>query len=67
MNIESSDFKDTYKEVSGSHFDIVIYTLDNLNKFFPNSYGCNFLHAFNSTIQTTFKRHQLLASTLDKS
>jgi hypothetical protein len=59
--------KDTHKEVSGSHFDIVIYPLDNSSKFFPNPYRCNFLHAFNSTTQTTFKRHQPSASTFDKS
>jgi hypothetical protein len=28
--------KDTHKEVSGSHSDIVIYPLDNPSKFFPN-------------------------------
>jgi hypothetical protein len=50
--------KDTHKEVSGSHSDIVIYPLDN-----PS----NFLHASNSTAQTTFKRHQPSTSTLDKS
>jgi hypothetical protein len=59
--------KDTHKEVSSSHFDIVIYPLDNPNKFFPNSYICSFLHASNSTAQTTFKRHQPSTSTLDKS
>jgi hypothetical protein len=56
--------KDTHKEVSGSHSDIVIYPLD---KFFPNPYICNFLHASNSIAQTTFKRHQPSPSTLDKS
>ncbi len=59
--------KDTHKEVSGSHSNIVIYSLDDPSKFFPNSYKCNFLHASNSTAQTTFKRHQPSASTLDKS
>jgi hypothetical protein len=59
--------KDTHKEVSGSHFDIVIYPLDNPSKFFSNPYRCNFLHAFNSTAQTTFQRHQPSASTFDKS
>jgi hypothetical protein len=59
--------KDTHKEVSSSHFNIVIYPLDNPSKFFPNPYKCNFLHAFNSIAHTTFKRHQLSASTLDKS
>jgi hypothetical protein len=47
--------KDTHKEVSGSHSDIVIYPLDNPSKFFPNSYRCSFLHAFNYIVQTTFK------------
>jgi hypothetical protein len=59
--------KDTHKEVSGSHSNIVIYPLDNPSKFFPNSYRCSFLHASNFTAQTTFKRHQLSTSTLDKS
>jgi hypothetical protein len=59
--------KDTHKKVSGSHSDIVIYPLDNPSKFFPNPYRCNFLYAFNSTAQTTFKHYQLSASTLDKS
>jgi hypothetical protein len=36
--------KDTHKEVSGSHSDIVIYALDP-SKFFPNPYICSFLHA----------------------
>jgi hypothetical protein len=59
--------KDTHKEVYGSHSDIAIYSLDNPSKFFPNSYKCNFLHASNSTAQTTFKHHQPSTSTLDKS
>jgi len=59
--------KDTHKEVSGSHSDIVIYPLDNPSKFFPNPYKCIFLHAFDSTAQTTFKHHLPSASTLDKS
>jgi hypothetical protein len=58
--------KNTHKEVSNSHHDIVIYPLDNPSNFFPNSYICNFLHASNSTAQTTFKRHQPSTSTLDK-
>jgi hypothetical protein len=41
--------KDTHKEVSGSHSDIVIYPLDNPSKFFPNPYKCKFLHASDST------------------
>ncbi len=57
--------KDTHKEVSGSHSDIVIYPLDNPNKVFPNPYKCNFLHAFNSIVYTTFKCHQPSASTPD--
>jgi hypothetical protein len=59
--------KDTHKEVSGSHSDIVIYPLDNPSKFFPNPYKCSFLHAYDSTAETTFKHHQPSASTLDKS
>jgi hypothetical protein len=59
--------KDTHKEVSDSHSDIVIYPLDNPNKLFPNPYKRIFLHASDSTAQTTFKHHQPSASTLDKS
>jgi len=59
--------KDTNKEVFGSHSSIVIHPLDELSKIFPNPYKCNFLHASNSTAQTTFKHHQPLASTLDQS
>jgi hypothetical protein len=40
--------KDTHKEVFGSHFDIVIYPLDNPSKFFLNPYKCIFLHASDS-------------------
>jgi hypothetical protein len=59
--------KDTHKEVFGSNSNIVIYPLDNPSKVFPNPYRCSFLHASNSTTQTTFKCHQPLASTLDQS
>jgi len=59
--------KDTHKEVCGSHSDIVIYPLDNPSKFFPNPYKCRFLHASDSTAQTTFKHHLPSTSTLDKS
>jgi hypothetical protein len=59
--------KDTHKEVFGSHSSIVIHPLDDPSNFFPNPYRCSFLHAFNSTAHTTFKRHQPSASTLDQS
>jgi len=59
--------KDTHKEVSGSHSSIVIHPLDDPSKFFPNPYRCSFLHASNSTAQTTFKCHQSSASTFDQS
>jgi hypothetical protein len=59
--------KDTHKEVSGSHFDIVIYPLDNPSKLFPNPYKCRFIHASNSIAQTTFKHHLPSTSTFDKS
>jgi hypothetical protein len=50
--------KDTHKEVSGSNSNIVIYPLNNPSKFFSNPYKCSFLHAYDSTTQTTFKHHQ---------
>jgi len=59
--------KDTHKEVFGSHSSIVIHPLDDPSKFFPNPYRRNFLHASNSTAQTTFKRHQPSTSTFDQS
>jgi hypothetical protein len=62
-----SNPKYTQKNVFGSHFGVMIYSLDVQAKFPPNPYRCNFLYASNSTTHTTFKRYQPLASTLDQS
>jgi hypothetical protein len=59
--------KDTHKEVSGSHSSVRHYPLDFQVRSPPNPFKCNFLYAYNSTAQTTFRRHQPSTSTLDQS
>jgi hypothetical protein len=45
----------------------MIFPLDNPSKVSPNPYRCSFLRASNSIAQTTFKCHQLSASTFGQS